>query len=292
MRNKHRNHRIRGKKWDFIYTYAHILTGSAIVAISFNLFLLPNKIASGGVSGFSTIIKHVFGFEPAFTQWSLNIPLFIMGILLLGGLKYGIKTLVGTLFLPFVVLITSGWSSGVADPLLGAIFGGIGVGLGLGIVFRANASTGGTDLAAQIVQKYTGISIGAAVFIMDGLIVIASAFTFGLELALYALISLFVTGKTIDIVQMGVGYAKVALIISEHQDQVKDGILLEVDRGVTKLNGYGGYTNEKRDVLMCVVNQGEVTKLKQIVKSIDPKAFVVVTNATEVLGEGFKGSNS
>ncbi|MDT8858757.1 YitT family protein [Alkalihalobacillus sp. MEB130] len=268
--------------------YTYILVGAAFVAIAFNLFLLPNKIASGGVSGISTIVAHMIGIEPAFTQWALNIPLFILGILLLGGLKYGIKTLVGTLFLPLVVFLTRDWSVGFEDALLGALFGGIGVGIGIGLVFRARASTGGTDLAAQIIQKYTGLTLGAAVFIIDGLIVITSAFTFGIELALYALISLFVTGKTVDMVQMGVGYAKVALIISNHQEEVRQSLLRDVDRGVTKLSGYGGYTDEERDVLMCVVNQTEVTKLKQIVKAVDPKAFVVVTNATEVLGEGFK----
>lgn len=271
-----------------IIDYTYILSGSAIVAMAFNLFLLPNKIASGGVSGLSTILAYVFGFEPAFTQWSFNIPLFIIGIILLGGFKYGIKTLVGTAFLPLVVLLTRNWSVGFEDPLLGALFGGIGVGLGLGLVFRASASTGGTDLAAQIIQKYTGVSLGAAVFMMDGFIVITSGVVFGLELALYALISLFVTGKTIDVVQMGVGYAKVAYIISNHQVDVQERILNEIDRGVTRLSGYGGYTEQERDVLMCVVNQNEVTKLKQVVQKVDPKAFVVVTNATEVLGEGFK----
>ncbi|TWI59969.1 YitT family protein [Halalkalibacter nanhaiisediminis] len=268
--------------------YTYILIGSAIVAITFNLFLLPNRIASGGVSGISTILNHVIGIEPAFTQWAFNIPLFILGVLLLGGFKYGVKTLVGTVFLPLVVFLTRDWSVGFEDPLLGALFGGIGVGLGLGIVFRASASTGGTDLAAQIIHKYSGISIGVCVFLIDGLIVITSAVVFGIELALYALIALFVTGKTIDLVQMGVGYAKVALIISNHQEEVRQSILQDVDRGVTRLSGYGGYTDEERPVLMCVVNQSEVTKLKHIVKAVDPQAFVIVTNATEVLGEGFK----
>lgn len=268
--------------------YTYILIGSAIVAITFNLFLLPNRIASGGVSGISTILNHLIGIEPAFTQWAFNIPLFILGVLLLGGFKYGVKTLVGTVFLPLVVFLTRDWSVGFEDPLLGALFGGIGVGLGLGIVFRASASTGGTDLAAQIIHKYSGISIGVCVFLIDGLIVITSAVVFGIELALYALIALFVTGKTIDLVQMGVGYAKVALIISNHQEEVRQSILQDVDRGVTRLSGYGGYTDEERPVLMCVVNQSEVTKLKHIVKAVDPQAFVIVTNATEVLGEGFK----
>ncbi|MFB4164566.1 YitT family protein [Alteribacillus sp. JSM 102045] len=265
-----------------------IFLGSAIVAVSYNLFLLPNRIASGGLSGLATIIYDVAAIEPAVTLWSLNIPLFIAGIVLLGGWKYGGKTLIGTLFLPLVVYMTRNIQPAVDDPLLGALFGGIGVGLGLGLVFRAHASTGGTDLAAQIIHKYTGISLGVCVFVMDGLIVATSAFVFSLEFALYALIGLFVTGKTIDIVQTGVGYAKVAFIITAAENEVLDVILNKVDRGVTKLDAHGGYTNHPRPVLMCVVNRNEVTKLKQLVQSVDSQAFVVVTNAAEVLGEGFK----
>ncbi|WP_018921950.1 YitT family protein [Salsuginibacillus kocurii] len=272
----------------FLLNIGLIFTGSAIVAIAYNLFLLPNRIASGGVSGFATIIYDVFAILPAITLWSLNIPLFLLGLLLLGGLKYGAKTIIGTLFLPFVVYLTQDWSPATTDPLLGAIFGGIGVGLGLGLVFRAHASTGGTDLAAQIINKYTGASLGACVFVMDGLIVLTSAFVFSLEYALYALISLFITGKTIDLVQTGLGYAKIALVISEKEEQVRSAILYEIDRGVTRLDAQGGYTDKKRPVLMCVVDRHEVTKLKQVVEHVDPAAFVIVTNATEVLGEGFK----
>lgn len=271
-----------------VIDYTYVLIGSAFVALAFNLFLLPNQVASGGVSGISILMNYTIGLEPAYVQWAFNIPLFLLGVWLLGGLKYGIKTLIGTSFLPLVVLLTKDLPPATLDPLLGAIFGGMGVGLGLGIVFRARASTGGTDLAAQIVHKYTGLSVGMCVFMIDGLIVMSAAFLFGIEYALYALIALFVTGKTIDLVQIGVGYAKVALIISNQQEEVRKGILQDIDRGVTKLVGYGGYTNQERPVLMCVVGQSEVTKLKQIVQSIDPQAFVIVTSATEVLGEGFK----
>ncbi|WP_062050176.1 YitT family protein [Bacillus sp. JCM 19034] len=283
-----RNRGPRNQLHQTIINYTYILFGAAIVAIAFNLFLLPNRIASGGVSGLSTIFAYSFGFEPAFTQWAFNIPLFILGIVLLGGLKYGIKTFVGTAFLPLVVFLTRDWSVGIEDALLGALFGGIGVGIGLGLVFRAFASTGGTDLVAQIIHKYSGLSLGVAVFIMDGFIVLTSAIVFDIELALYALISLYITGKTIDVVQMGVGYAKVAYIISDQHEAVRQSILTEVDRGVTRLQGYGGYTAQERDVLMCVVHQNEVTKLKHVVQQVDPKAFVIVSNATEVLGEGFK----
>jgi uncharacterized membrane-anchored protein YitT (DUF2179 family) len=264
-----------------------ILSGSAIVAIAFNVFLLPNQVASGGVSGISTIVEDVFGWEPAYVQWSLNIPLFIAGVILLGK-QFGLKTLIGTIFLPFIVFVTKDWEPWSQDPLLGALFGGIGVGLGLGIVFRGKASTGGTDLAAQIINKYTGFTLGTCVAIIDGLIVLSAAIVFDIERGLYALIALYVTSKTIDLVQVGFGRSKMAMIITDKQSEVRDGILNKIDRGVTKLSAYGGYTDNERPILMCVVDQTEFTKLKQLVKSIDPSAFVIVMDAAEVLGEGFK----
>nr|WP_245894012.1 YitT family protein [Salsuginibacillus halophilus] len=267
-----------------------IFGGSALVAVAYNLFLLPNRIASGGVSGFATIVYEVFEVLPAITLWALNIPLFITGLFLLGGWRYGGKTIVGTLFLPFVVYLTQDWPAATSDPLLGALFGGIGVGLGLGLVFRAHASTGGTDLAAQIIHKFTGASLGTAVFIMDGLIVATSAFVFSIEFALYALISLFITGRTIDFVQTGVKDQKMAFIVTDEEEAVRDALFEQVDRGVTKLTAEGGYTKEKKPMLLCVVERNEVTKLKQVVQRTDASAFVVVTNASEVLGEGFKST--
>lgn len=270
-----------------IKEYIYILIGSAIVGIGFNLFLLPNRVASGGVSGISTILDSLFGWEPAFVQWAFNIPLFIAGVIFLGR-QYGIKTLIGTLFLPFVVFLTRDMEPATLDPLLGALFGGVVVGIGLGLAFRGNASTGGTDLAAQIVNKFTGLSLGTCVALIDGMIVISAAFVFDLEGGLYALIGLFATSKTIDLVQVGFGYSKMAIIITNKQDEVSQGIFEKVDRGVTRLSAVGGYTDDERPILMCVVDQTEFTKLKQLVKSIDASAFVVVMDASEVLGEGFK----
>lgn len=271
----------------WVMEYAFVLLGSAIVAISFNVFLLPNRVASGGVSGISTILDAVVGWEPAYVQWAFNIPLFIAGVILLGR-QFGAKTLAGTIFLPFVVFLTNDWEAWTSDPLLASLFGGIGVGLGLGIVFRGKASTGGTDLAAQIINKYTGLSLGTCVALIDGLIVLSAAIVFNIEQGLYALIGLYVTSKTIDLVQVGFGRSKMALIITEKQDEVREGILNKIDRGVTKLSAYGGYTDHERPVLLCVVDQTEFTKLKQLVKTIDPSAFIIVTDAAEVLGEGFK----
>lgn len=272
-----------------IVEYVYILIGSAIVALAFNLFLLPNRVASGGVSGISTITDAVFGFEPAYVQWAFNIPLFIAGVIFLGK-QFGIKTLVGTIFLPFIVFLSKDIDPATRDPLLASLFGGIGVGLGLGIVFRGKASTGGTDLAAQIIHKYTGITLGKCVMLIDGLIVLAAAIVFDIEGGLYALIGLFVTSKTIDLVQVGINHSKFAMIITNLQEEVQSAILHKLDRGVTRVPGFGGYTNDQRQILFCVVDQIEFTKLKQLVKSIDTSAFVVVMDAHEVFGEGFKNS--
>lgn len=267
--------------------YGFVLVGSALVAIAFNVFLLPNQIASGGVSGISTIMSQTLGFEPAYVQWAFNIPLFIAGLLLLG-MQFGVKTLIGTLFLPFVVFLTRNWGAWTHDALLGAICGGIMVGIGLGIVFRGKASTGGTDLAAQIIHKYTHLSLGTCVALIDGTIVLSAAVVFDIEKGLYALIGLYATSKTIDLVQIGINRSKLALIITNHESEVRHAILYELDRGVMRLSGLGGYTDDLRPILLCVVEQSEFTKLKQLVKLVDSKAFVIVTDATEVLGEGFK----
>lgn len=275
------------RKLQMLQEYMLVLIGAAIVAVTFNVFLLPNQVASGGVSGISTILNTVVGWEPAYVQWALNIPLFIAGVIFLGK-QFGIKTLVGTIFLPFVVFLTKGLGAWTNEPLLAALFGGIGVGLGIGIVFRGKASTGGTDLAAQIINKYTGLTLGTCVAIIDGLIVLTAAIVFDIERGLYALIALYVTSKTIDLVQVGLGRSKMAFIITEKQNEIREGILHKIDRGVTKLTAYGGYTDYERPILMCVVDQNEFTKLTQLVKSIDPTAFVIVTDASEVLGEGFK----
>ncbi|AJK86503.1 YitT family protein [Lysinibacillus fusiformis] len=270
-----------------IVDYVYVIVGAAVIAIGFNVFLLPNQVASGGVSGISTILHGLFGWNPGIVQYAFNIPLFIAGVLLLGK-KFGIKSFIGTITLPFIVLLTNSWEPWTDNPLLGALFGGIVVGLGIGLVFKGNASTGGTDLLAQIITKYTGLTLGTSVLLIDGIIAISAAVVFDLEKGLYALIGLYVTTKTIDIIQLGFSQSKMVYIITLKQDEVREAIYAEVNRGVTKLQAFGGYTGEARPVLMVVVYQTEFTKLKQLIKSVDPSAFVIVSDAYEVLGEGFK----
>ncbi|MGX9290431.1 YitT family protein [Bacillus sp. A015] len=269
-----------------VKNYLFILIGSAIVAIGFNTLLLPNQIAAGGVSGISTIMQS-FGFEAAYVQWGLNIPLFIAGFYLLGG-TFGVKTLVGSIFLPLMVFLTRQIAPVTHEALLAAIFGGVVIGIGIGLVFLGNGSTGGTALAAKIINKYTGLTLGTCLAMMDGLIVLAAMTVFGIEEGLYAVIGVFISSKTIDIVQAGFSHSKMAMIITGHEDEVRQAVFDQIDRGVTKISAVGGYTDHDRPILMCVVGQTQFTKLKQVVKAIDASAFVIVMDAKEVLGEGFK----
>ncbi|MDR9506029.1 YitT family protein [Brevibacillus agri] len=270
-----------------VMEYGMLLLGSLVLATSFNLFLNPNQIASGGVSGLSTILHNLFGFSPAIVQWACNIPLFLLGLKLLDR-QYSMKAAVGSVVLPFCVMLTSHLQPLTTNPLLASIYGGIGVGLGIGIVFRGRGSTGGFAIASQILHKFTGISLGACVAVFDGLVILFAGIVFDPEKALYALIALFVTSKTIDIVQMGWNTSKVAYIISNETDTLRETILYDLDRGVTLLDGSGGYTGDARKVLMAVVSQSEVSKLKIMVRSVDPDAFIILCPANEVLGEGFR----
>ncbi|OXM86348.1 YitT family protein [Paenibacillus rigui] len=270
-----------------IMEYLLLFIGSGLIALSFNLFLSPNQVASGGVSGISIIVQEVLGIEPALTQWALNIPLFIVGTWVLGG-QFGVKTAVGTVLLPLLILLTRGLPALTDNLLLAGIYGGMLVGMGLGLVFRGRASTGGLDLAAQMIHRLTGLSLGLAVAMLDGLVILTAGIVLSPEKAMYALIGLFVTSKTINVVQLGLSYSKVAFIISDEVEAIRQAILVELDRGLTQLHATGGYTGEDRQVLMVVVGQTEVSRLKELVKATDPGAFVILSDTNEVLGEGFK----
>ncbi|KGE20423.1 YitT family protein [Paenibacillus wynnii] len=264
-----------------------IVIGSLITAIAFNIFMLPNRIASGGVSGLSVLAQSWLGAEPAFTQWALNIPLFVLGVLFLGK-QYGVRSLLGSFVLPLFIYFTRDFPVPTHNPLLASIYSGIGVGLGLGLVFRGRGSTGGLTILAQIIQKVSGLSFSMSVVLLDGTVITLAAFVLGMEQALYALIGLFVTGRVINTLEVGFSNTKVAYIISDQTEEISQAILHDLDRGLTKLNAQGGYTGDHRTVLMVVVGQNEITRLKAIVRSVDPGAFVIITEAHEVLGEGFK----
>lgn len=267
--------------------YAGILAGAAVTAVALDWFLVPNRIAAGGVSGLATIAYHLFGWPVGVTMLALNVPLFLAGLWVIG-LRFGVKTLVGTVatsafvdaLAPFLEPITK-------DPLLASIYGGFIAGLGLGITFRFGGSTGGTDMAARLLQRLAPISVGSALLAVDGAVILASAIAFDPEVALYALISVFITTQTIDLVQEGRPYAKAAFIVSERSGAIGEAILRDLDRGATALSGRGLYTGTQRQVLFVIVARHEIHALRSLVRAIDPKAFVAIADVSDVLGEGF-----
>lgn len=271
-----------------IWSYLLITLGSLLVAVGLDMFLIPNRIAAGGVSGLATVIYYVFDSPVGVTMLLINIPLFLAGLKLLGA-QFGLKTLYGFLTLSlFVDLLEPFLNSPTSDPLLAAIYGGIVTGVGLGIVFRAGGTTGGTDLAAQLLLKFYPTSSGQALLFFDGLVIILAAFVFSMELAMYALIAVFISTRLVDVVQEGVSYTRVVYIISDQGDAIADSIITCLDCGATILEGRGAYCKDRKPVVMTVVNRSNIARLKTIVGEIDSTAFVIVSNAHEVFGEGFK----
>lgn len=274
-------------RWQRALSYLWVIVGTLGTALALDLFLVPNQIAAGGVSGLATITYHWFGWPVGMVMLAINIPLFLASLRTLGR-EFGIKTIVGTVSLSFWTDLLAGVVQPLTeDPLLAAIYGGILAGAGMGLCFRAGGSTGGTDMAARMVAHYTTMSTGRALLLADGLVILLAALAFSPELALYALLAVFLTGKAIDFVQEGQGYAKAAYIISTHSAQIGQAILTELQRGATALRGKGLYTGEGREVLLVIVSRTEVAQLKGLVSRLDPRAFMVIHDVHEVLGEGF-----
>jgi len=276
----------KNSKHHYVIQYFELIIGCAITAVGFNVFLKPNQIASGGMVGISLIVKELFNIEPAITQWGGNIALFLVGLFLLGK-KYILRTAFGSLILPLFIFFTRNLNAVTLNPLLGSIYGGLLAGIGLGLVFKSDGSTGGTSILASIVNKYVGISLGNSQGLIDASVIIVAAFVFDGEKALYAIISLFITSKAIDLIQLGFSGSKVAFVVSNESEIIKECVLKNLDRGLTKLSGFGGYTDEERTILMVVMDKSEINRFKELVKSIDPKAFIIISDTHEVLGQGF-----
>jgi len=272
-------------------SYIGITIGCFITALSINLFLVPYNIAPGGVSGIAIITHYFFNFPVGATMLALNIPLFIFGIRQLGGI-FGFKTLYGTIMLSLFIDLTNWMSFTTKDILLASIFGGVTMGIGLGIVFKSGGTTGGTDLAARTIKTLLQhFTVGRIMFSIDTTIIILAIIIYkSYELGLYAVITLYISIKIIDVIIEGVE-AKGAFIISDHSETIADKIINDLKRGVTGLHGIGMYTKQDKNVLLVVVERIEIVRLKEIVKEIDENAFIILTDIREVLGEGFKSKD-
>ncbi len=281
------------KKWFISYTL--IIIGAFIMASGFVLFITPYKIVPGGVYGISIVLHHLFGTPVGLIALCFDIPLTLIGIKILGP-RFGVKTVVGFVFTAvFVDSLTYLWGEQPLvenDALLSSIFGGVMVGLGLGLIFKAKATSGGSDIVAMIIAKYTRLPLGQLMILVDSAIVFVGFAAFqDWKIPLYSLIVIFITGKVIDVVLEGISYDKTLFIISEKAEEIRNKIIVDLNRGGTFIQGKGMYNGKDRTIIYTVVNRREVAMLQEFIHKTDPSAFMTVINANEIIGEGFKSLN-
>jgi len=282
--------------------YSLIVIGSFILAVGFVYFISPHRIVPGGVYGIAIVVHYMT--QGTFSFWPdgipiglfglvLNIPLTIAGVKILGP-RFGIKTVIGfVLSSVFMDIITYSRVNGdaplVPDVLLSCVFGGVLVGFGLGLIFKSRATSGGSDIIAMVIAKYTRMQLGQLMIYVDSTIVLLSLVAFkDWQIPLYSWVVIFITGKAIDIVLEGGNYNKALLIISEKHDDIKNKILVDLERGGTYLKGTGMYTGEDKHIIYTIVSRREVAILEEYISTIDPDAFISVMDTHEILGEGFQ----
>ena len=278
------------KQWltrENLIAWGQIVLGCLIGALAYPWFLVPNHIAPGGLTGLATVFNYLFGWPVGTTSLLMNIPLFLIGFKAMGG-GFAIRSLAATLlFSLFIDLLPLGCLT--QDPMLASVFGGALLGVGLGLILRAGATTGGTDMAARMVHKHLPyLSVGMILFAIDGIVVVLAGIYIHIEHALYAFISIYVSSMLINLVIDGPTTEKACYVITSAYEQVKTEVMAELNRGVTLLSAKGGFSGEERPILLCVVSAQEVARLKMIVRRTDDKAFVFISDAHEVLGEGFR----
>ncbi|MBN1192274.1 MAG: YitT family protein [Coriobacteriia bacterium] len=275
--------------------YTLITIGILITAWGLNAFLIPNRLAAGGVSGLATVFYYLFR-----DRFGVTVPigmqmLVMNGILVLIGMKvkgwcYGVRTLYGMIALSVFVDVLSPFTPHLAanDQLLAVLYGGAVTGAGMGLVFKARGNTGGTDIVAQLLVEKFNLGIGQLMLAVDAVVTLVAAIVLGPDLALYGAVAVFVMGAVIDLVQEGLSVDKAAFIICDEPGRVADAVIHQLGRGATGLVARGLYSSEPREMVFTVVSRREVDALKALVQAVDPKAFVVIADVHEALGEGFK----
>jgi len=268
--------------------YAHILLGCVLGGAAYPLFLTPNNIAPGGLTGVAIVLNYLLGLPVGLLSLLLNIPLFLIGYRSMGKL-FAFRSLVATVLFSLMIDLLP-FHPMTMEPILGTVFGGVLLGIGLGLILRGGATTGGTDMIARMIhRRFPFITTGAFLFIFDFIVVVCAGFLIGATQALYATINIFLTSKLIDTVMVGFGSNKACLIISDAREKIKQRIMTEMSRGVTELMARGGYTGAERPTLLCVISQQEIMLLKNIVREEDEKAFMIIMEAHEAIGDGFTG---
>jgi len=275
-------------RWRVAWDYAQVVFGAALVGLGTNLFFVPNKVVSGGVTGISILLHYGFDTPVGLMNLVFNIPLLYIGWRWAGGLRFFARTAVAVVVMSAIIDLTAPYViPPTHDRLLVICFGGLLDGLGMGLVFRGRGTTGGTDVLARVAQRFLGVGIGQTLLAINVLIFAAAAFQFGAEAVMVALALAWVSARTLDTVQAGFSVSRQAIIVTRRATEVRDAIFQNLHRGVTILEARGGYTGERRPMLYVVVAAHEVGRLKLRVAEVDPDAFIAISSAQEVLGEGF-----
>ena len=266
---------------------AYIIIGLFSCSLGYCMFLVPNEIAPGGFTGIGQLCNALFGINVGTMALILNVPLFAVSMRSMG-IKFGVKSLAASIGLSlFIDYLPIG--AVTDDLLLATVFGALLGGVGFGLILRGNATTGGTDMLASLIHtRVPTLRVGVLITMIDGLVVLASAFVFSPKMAMYALISVFIMNYTLDYVLDGMNRSTAYLIVSQKSGEIASQVLGQLERGVTGLYGRGRYSGQETEVLLCVVSRFEVIRLRRIVSSCDSQAFMIAINAHEVLGEGFK----
>ena len=277
--------------WKLAQGYTLLLAGALVQAFAMRLVLVPGLLVSGGIRGLAQIINYYVAFPLGIMILLGNAPLFFLVWRFLGGSRFAIRTAFAvtcfSILTDLLVLFIP--AQGLTDDnVLNALFGGVLLGIGLGLVYRGQGTSGGSDILGRILNQRMGISISMSYLITDTIVVLAGGFAFSWEKALYGLVVIYVSGLAAEMVSEGSGIFRTVIIITDYSEEVTKVIMQVMERGVTILSGTGGYTSVNRPVLYCVISRSEVNQLKELVKEIDPKAFMVIGVANEALGEGFK----
>ncbi len=277
------------KTRDFISDFFRIAIGTIIMAAGLELFLIPNQLSTGGFSGIAIIIYYILKVPVGTTILLLNIPLFIIAYFKVGK-EFFAKAVIGTIFLSIFLNAFEKINPITEDRFLAFLYGSVIVGIGTAMVLKVNGSTGGTDLLANIIRSFKPhLKTGSLIVALDTIIVIANTFFFkDIEVGLYSALAIYILGKILDIFFEGINFTKMLIIISPKWEEISKKINEELRRGTTALYGEGMYTKEEKKLLLCIMSRSEIVEARKLIEEIDPTAFVIISNAREVYGKGFK----
>ena len=275
------------------YKYFLLFAASLIFSFGFNVFLRPAAIAPGGLTGFAMLVNHIFPMLPVgILTLILNLPLFWFGIKFIGG-NFVLKSVLSSVLISVFLDLHPLFPTINAEPLVAAIFGGVIIGCGMGLAFLAGGSTGGIDIAIRILRrKYPQLSIGQLLLVFDAAIVVASGIVYhNINNSLYAMVAMYAASITVDALLYGLNYAKCALIITDFADEINRKLYESLPRGTTLIPCVGGYRGERKNIILCAITRGQLSMLKDAVGTVDKNAFIIICEAAEVLGLGFKANN-